>query len=136
MLKVVLDTNVIVSALHFGGKPDKVLSLANEGAIELLISPFILDEVARVLRRQFQWAKPETKDALAAIQEIATLIQPTHRLSIIKEKDSDNRILECAVSGRANFIVSGDTKHILPLKEHEGVKILSPAKFLALHHLT
>lgn len=132
MIKVVLDTNVIVSALHFGGNPDKVLSLANEGVIELLISPFILDEVSEVLRRQFGWDNKEIKNALAAIKEIATLIQPAHKISIIKEKDSDNCILECAVSGRADFIVSGDTKHILPLKEYLGIKILKPAEFLKL----
>ncbi len=121
MVKVVLDTNVIVSALLFGGNPDKILRLANEGLIELLISPFILDEVAKVLRRQFDWGDGKIENTLAAIKEIATLTHPTSKLSVIKEKDSDNRILECAVSGEADFIVSGDTKHILPIKEYQGI---------------
>jgi len=132
MAKVVLDTNVIVSALHFGGNPDKILNLANKRAVELLVSPFILDEVSRVLQRRFNWGEKEIDYALAAIKEIATLIQPVHNLSVIKEKDSDNRILECAVSGKADFIVSGDAKHILPLKEYLGIKILKPAEFLAI----
>ncbi|MBI5555565.1 MAG: putative toxin-antitoxin system toxin component, PIN family [Elusimicrobia bacterium] len=132
MVKIVLDTNVIVSALHFGGNPDKILNLANKGVIELIISPFILGEVADVLQRRFNWSEKEIANALAAIKEIATLIQPVHKLSVIKEKDSDNRILECAVSGKADFIVSGDAKHILPLKEYLGIKILKPTEFLAI----
>lgn len=132
MIKVVLDTNVIVSALHFGGNPDKILNLANERLIELLISPFILDEVAGVLRKQFKWGEVRIEDALVAIKETATLVHTTNKLSIIKEKDSDNRILECAVSGGADFIVSGDTKHILPIKEYQGIRILTPVEFLAL----
>lgn len=127
-----MDTNVIVSALHFGGNPDKILNLANERLIELLISPFILDEVAGVLRKQFKWGEVRIEDALVAIKEIATLVHTTNKLSIIKEKDSDNRILECAVSGGADFIVSGDTKHILPIKEYQGIRILTPVEFLAL----
>ncbi len=132
MLKVVLDTNVIISALLFGGNPDKILNLANEGVIKLIISPFILDETTNVLMRLFNWVEGEIQAVLTAIQEIAVVVQPQVKLSIIKEKDSDNRILECAVSGKADFIVSGDTKHILPLKEYQGIKILSPAEFLAL----
>lgn len=126
-----MDTNVIVSVLHFGGNPDKILNLANERLIELLISPFIFDEVTGVLRRQFKWGEVRIEDALEAIKEIATLVHTTNKLSIIKEKDSDNRILECAVSGGADLIVSGDTKHILPIKEYQGIRILTPAEFLA-----
>ncbi len=123
MVNVVLDTNVIVSALHFGGNPGKILNLANMG--KLLVSPFILNEVANVLRRQFCWGEEEIKSALAAITEIANLIQPTDKLSVIKEKDADNRILECAISGGADFIVSGDTKHIVPIRKYQGIKILN-----------
>lgn len=132
MVKVVLDTNVIVSALHFGGNPDKILSLANEGVIELLISPFILDEVVKVLQRQFDWGDEKIEITLGAIKEITTLVHPTSKLSVIKEKDSDNRVLECAISGGAAFVVSGDTKHILPIKKYQGIRILKPAEFLAL----
>jgi putative PIN family toxin of toxin-antitoxin system len=132
MFKVVLDTNVIISALLFGGNPDKILNLANEGVIKLIISPFILEETAMVLQQRFNWLEGEIQAVLAAIQEIAVVVQPKIKLSIIKEKDPDNRILECAISGKADFIVSGDTKHILPLKEYQGIRILSPAEFLAL----
>jgi len=130
MIRVVVDTNVIISALIFGGKPAKILHLANEGAFDLLISPFILNEMFKVLTKQFGWAEGSAEKAVKAIKEIANFIEPTERLSIIKGKESDNRILECAVFGKADFIVTGDTKHILPLKEYQGIRILKPAEFL------
>ena len=65
------------------------------------------------------------------IQEIATLIQPTQKISVIKLKDSDNRILECALAAKAHFLVTGDTQHILPLKKVNGIIILSPSEFLS-----
>lgn len=132
MVKVVLDTNVIISALLFGGIPGKILSLANKNVIKLLISPFIFNEIAQVLQKRFNWDEEKIMDALSAIEEVATVIEPKTKLSIIKQKDSDNRILECAVSGHADYIVSGDTKHILPLGEYRGIKILRPAVFLLL----
>ena len=104
MIKVVIDTNVIVSALNFGGKPNEVLQLANTGAIKLFISPFILEEVSNVLIKQFQWSEKKVNKAIKMIKEIATFVEPTKQLSIIKEKDSDNRILECALAANANLL--------------------------------
>lgn len=132
MIRVVLDSNVIISALHFGGNPEKILNLANEGVIELIISPFILEEVTINLRKHFSWEEPKIKDALALMKEIATIVNPIHTISVIKAKDSDNRILECAVCGKADFLVSGDTKHITPLKQYMNITILKPAEFLAI----
>jgi predicted nucleic acid-binding protein len=63
---------------------------------------------------------------------MATLVIPKQTLKVIKERDSDNRILECTVEGKAQYIVSGDEHHLLPLREFEGIKILSPAEFLRL----
>jgi predicted nucleic acid-binding protein len=54
---------------------------------------------------------------------------------VIKENDDDNRILECAIEGRVQYLISGDRKHLLPLKEYQGAKILSPAEFLKLFFL-
>ena len=68
--------------------------------------------------------------AASEIREISTLTAPTKRLTVVKEKERDNRVLECATEGKAQHIVTGDTKHLQPLKEHRGIKILSPAEFL------
>lgn len=70
MIKIVIDTNMFVSALNFGGTPSKALNLVNEGIIELIISPFILDELSKVLTRQFNWAEDKVKSAISAIKEI------------------------------------------------------------------
>jgi putative PIN family toxin of toxin-antitoxin system len=128
--KVVLDTNVIVSGLNFSGKERKILDLIWEGEIELYISPFILEETAGVLQRKFDWEKEEAQSSIKKIK--ASLVKPIRQVSIIKERKSDNRILECAIEGKVQYLISGDKRHLLPLKEYQGIRILSPAEFLEL----
>jgi putative PIN family toxin of toxin-antitoxin system len=129
MIKVVLDTNVLVSAILFGGNPEKVLNMAAEKKIEMLISSQILEEFMNVLQNKFGFSQDITELSASEIKEISTLVMPTQRLNVIKEKDADNRVLECAVEGKAQYIVTGDTKHLQPLKEYKGIRILSPAQF-------
>ncbi|MBA7619287.1 hypothetical protein ES703_26625 [subsurface metagenome] len=129
MVKVVVDTNVLVSATLFGGNPEKILDSAEEGRIEILISLPILEEFMEVLQEKFGFSSSMAELAASGIREISTLITPTQRLSVIKEEEADNRVLECAVKGKAQYIVSGDTKHLQPLKEYQEIKILSPAQF-------
>jgi uncharacterized protein len=126
MVRVVLDSNVLISALHFGGKPDELLVLANEGVIELCLSAFILEETARILKVKLGWTDQAVHEAVAVIKDVATLVQPTRTLRIIPEDEADNRILECAVEARADFLVTGDHRHLLPLKQYQGIRILSP----------
>ena len=130
MVKVVVDTNVLVSATLFGGNPEKILDLAEEGKIEILISEKILEEFTEVLQEKFGFSLSMAELAASGIREISSLITPTQRLTVIKEKEADNRVLECAVEGKAQYIVSGDTKHLQPLKEYQEIKSLSPAQFL------
>ena len=130
MAKVVVDTNVLVSATLFGGNPEKILDLAEEGKIKILISEKILEEFREVLQEKFGFSLSIAELAASGIREISSLITPTQRLTVIKEKEADNRVLECAVEDRAQYIVSGDTKHLQPLKEYQEIKILSPAQFL------
>ena len=130
MVKVALDTNVLVSATLFAGNPEKILDLVEEGKIKNLISEKILEEFREVLQEKFGFSLSMAELAASGIREISSLLVPTQRLSVIKEKEADNRVLECAVEGRAPYIVSGDTKHLQPLKEYQGIKISSPAQFL------
>jgi putative PIN family toxin of toxin-antitoxin system len=129
MPKVVADANVYISAILFGGKPSEVRNLARQRKIELLLSEAILDQIARVLKRKFDWPDWQISETIEELRTSATLITPKETLKVIKEKESDNRILECAVEGKAQYIVSGDERHLLPLKEYQGIKILSPAEF-------
>ena len=130
MIRVVADTNVYLSAILFGGKPEQIRKLAREGKIELLVSEIILAEIAGVLKRKFNWSDWQVSEAINDIKDITTLMTPAVTLSVVKEDEPDNRVLECAVEGGAQYIVSGDERHLQPLKEYRGIKILSPAKFL------
>lgn len=129
-LKVVLDTNIYISAILFGGNPGRIRKLSKEKKLEILISEAIIAEVAEVLRKKFNWKSWQISQIIDEIRETATLIIPNQTLSITKKDEDDNRILECAVEGKVQYIVSGDKQHLLPLKEYQGVKILSPAEFL------
>ena len=127
---VVLDTNVYISAVLFGGKPEEIIKRSREGELNLVISEAILKEIAEILRRKFNWQNWQISETLDEIRELATLVVPRKVISVIKEDAADNRILECALEGKADCIVSGDEHHLLPLKEYQGVKILSSAAFL------
>lgn len=128
--KVVVDTNVFVSGLTFTGKPREVLDLVWRGDIEAYISSFILGELEEILKKDFHWNKDQIVYTIEKIKKKTILVLPKNKVSVIKEKDSDNRILECAIEGKVQCIISGDKKHLLPLKEYQGIKILSPAEFL------
>jgi len=127
---LVCDTNIFISALRFGGNPDKIIQLAREDEIKLAVSPFILNEFERILGKKFHYKKKETKVFRERIENISFLVNPTTKISVIKEKDDDNRILECALEAKATYIITGDRKHILPLKNFQGVKIVTAAQFL------
>lgn len=129
-VKVVLDTNVYISAVLFGRKPEEIRKLSQEGKIELLVSEAIIAEVAEVLRRKFDWESWQISQIINEIRETTTLVIPNQTLSVIKKDEGDNRVLECAVEGKAQYIISGDKSHLLPLKEYQGIKILSPDQFL------
>jgi len=130
--RVVIDTNVFVSGLNFAGKPGEVLELFIRGDIEVIISPFILSEIERILRERFDWIEGNIHRVLNRIKGQTILVHPKLKVTVIKRKDDDNRILECAIEGNAQYLISGDRKHLLPLKEYQGINILSPAEFLKL----
>jgi len=132
VIKIVADTNVLISALIYGGVCEEVLKLVREKSLELLISPEILTEFAGVFDRKFKFSPEKTKEAINRIRKISTLIIPIKRITLIKKHDPDNRILECAIEGKAQYIISGDEHHLLPLRKYRRIKILSPAEFLKL----
>ena len=128
--KVVIDTNVFVSGLTFKGKPRRVLDLIWKGEIEVCVSSFILKELKETLEKDFAWERERIEETIERIKRETLQVQPKTKISVIKEKESDNRILECGVEGKAQYIISGDKRHLLPLKEYQGIKIISPAQFL------
>ncbi len=132
MVSVVFDTNVYISAILTPGKAREALELARTGEISLLVSEAILWETERVLRLKIHRSGSEIAFVLQAIRDISIFISPTTKLSLIKEDDADNRVLDCALDGEAEYIVSGDQHHLLPRGGFTGIKALSPARFLEL----
>jgi putative PIN family toxin of toxin-antitoxin system len=132
--RVVLDTNVYVSALLFGGKPKQVLDLALNGSLRLLISEQLKLEMERILRDKFDFTARKIAESAELLWSDAEWIDPKFCLNICPD-ESDNRVLECALEGKAGYIVSGD-RHLLSLQPIEGLAILLPSTFLERFHAT
>jgi putative PIN family toxin of toxin-antitoxin system len=131
-LRVVLDTNVLVSALIFpGGAPELVYRLALEDRIELVSSAALLAELGAVLESKFGWEPDRVEVAVAQVARIAIIVQPVDRISDITADPADNRILEVALTGGAAAIVSGDG-HLLALGTWRDIPIQTPADFLSI----
>ena len=129
MTKVCLDTNVIVSAVVFGGKCQEITDLISLGKIDLVISAAILNETAIVLRDKFEKSDEEVRRTIRLFLVLGYVVDPKKKVKVLPY-DPDNRVLECAVGGKAEYLVTGDKKHLLKLKEYEGIKIISPVEFL------
>jgi len=129
-VRVVADTNILVSALLFGGTSEQVFLAGLRGEIQLLTSLPLLKEFEKVLKEKFKLSIRLAREIIEEVREVAEIIEVSSHIKAISYPDEDNRVLECAVDGKADFIVTGDTRHILPLKEYSGIKILSPSEFL------
>ena len=132
MIRVVADTNVYISGIVFGGACESVLGLARAGVVDLCISAAIRRELRLVLADTFEWTETRVREALAEVDTLTTLVKPTVRCSGILLHDDDHRILECAITAQADFLVTGDKKHFHPLKAFQGIRIVSPRQFLDL----
>ena len=128
MTPVVLDSNVWISALLFGGNPRAIVELAEAGEIQAFVSIELIEEVEETLRVKFRWPDSRIRKAAAQAWRAATLIRPGFELADCADPD-DNRILECAVASSAQSIVTGD-RHLLALHPYRGVFILTPKQFL------
>jgi putative PIN family toxin of toxin-antitoxin system len=132
-MRVVIDTNVIVSsALSSMGAPARIVQHGLEGTFQLVVSETILAEYRRALGyERARKRHGHTPDRIADIRKAATLVAGTLTLKVISEDPDDDKFLECAVEGGAEYIVSGDA-HLLNLQHYQGIQILTPAVFDAL----
>lgn len=130
-MRVVLDTNVIISGLNFPGNERVVLELALRGRFNLYLAEFILGEVAGVLGRKFKWDEERIQQALRALRDACNMIEPRRLPEVIRGGHADNRILECAAEASADYLVTGDRRHLLPLEEYRGTRILNAPRFLS-----
>ena len=128
-MRVVFDTNIFISALVIpGGLAEKAVSRIIEGRDELVISPDIIKEVLSVLSSKFGREREALSHVAVILLELGKLVRPDQRVRVFRD-EPDNRILECAVFGKADLIVTGD-KEMLRLKEYMGVKIASLRDYL------
>ena len=130
-MKVVFDTNVVVSASFWRGVPFECLAAWAQGRCEAVVSPALLaeyHETTEELRTErpgrpcVRWAE--------TLAEAATMVFPSQRASGATPDPKDEMVLECALAAEADCIVSGDKRHLLPLEEFRGISIVSPADFL------
>ena len=135
MIRAVLDANVLVSAiLSPKGIPARILKAWRDEKFLLLISRAILDEIGRVLRypkirKRHLWSERKIQMFLEDLSRLAILTPGKLLLTIIADDPSDNRYVECAVEGDANYLVSGDD-HLLKLGAYEDVLIVTPRDFV------
>jgi len=134
-LKVVLDTNVLVSALlRRNSIPHRIFEAAENQVFLLCISPGIIKEVEAVISRptlvkRTQMNERERTVFLNTLKEVSVLIEPSKELPPLAADPDDTKFLECALEGQVDYIVSGDN-HLLQLGIYEGIKILSPRDFV------
>jgi putative PIN family toxin of toxin-antitoxin system len=128
-MRVVTDTNVFISALMFGGLPGILLDLALRRRFTLVTSKALLDELNEKLRGKFAVSESDALAIRAKLEGNATLADPDFELNAVPEDPDDNRVLECAVAGKADFIVSGD-RHLLQIRSYDGIAIVRVRQFL------
>lgn len=128
MTRAVADTNIFISAVMFGGLPGSFLDLALLFAFTLIVSQALLDELDEKLRGKFKLSGDEAMAIRAKITGVAEIVKPDITLDVIRDDPDDNRVLECAVASRADYIVSGD-RHLRDLKDYTGTPILTVRQF-------
>jgi putative PIN family toxin of toxin-antitoxin system len=128
-LRAVFDTNIFVSALAIpGGQAECAFDLVIDARINLCISKEIIHEVLRVLAQKFSKDPEELSRTAVFLSELAELVVPRKKLAIFDD-EPDNRILECAVMGHADIIVTGD-RAMLCLQKYQEIRTLSLRQFL------
>lgn len=128
-MRVVLDTDVLVSALHFGGRPRRLLVDIVRGDHRMITGPAILGELQAVLVDTCGWTNDRAAAVRAEIEAIADVVAPLQILRVCRDPD-DDQILAIAVTGAADVLVTGDAD-LLELGAHIGVRITSIAEFEA-----
>ncbi len=132
-MKIAVDTNVLVSATFWYGASHRILLKVESKEIELILSQDILREYAEVLGYEEITEKIankglEMKRSIGKIISMSTIVQPSEKLNVISDDPDDNIILECAIAGNVDYIISKDN-HLLKLKKYRNIPIVAPEEF-------
>jgi len=129
---VVFDTNVIFSATGWRGNPYRCLELARNGVVEGVTCIELLDELEEKLRAKLRLPEDHIVETLADLLGFLRLVTIANTLKVVAADPDDDKVLECALVADATHIVTGDRRHLLPLRSYKGIEIVSPAEFVAL----
>ena len=127
-VRVLLDTNILISALGFCGLPRKVLLLALEKKVQAVTSPILQAELREVISKKFPKLSPSLTAVEKIIKKSFRVVQPRMTVNVLRDTD-DNRVLEAALEGKCSYIITGD-KELLELALFENIEILTVNKFL------
>lgn len=128
---VVFDTNILISGIIWRGPPYRCLELARSGQVEAVTCREILDELKEKLVAKFGYSANRATEVINNVLIFARLVTIENKLKVIALDPDDDKVLECAVSGKATHVVSGD-HHLLSLTSFKGIAVVSAVDFLAL----
>src|SRR3989304_8720918 len=133
-LRLVLDTNVWVSAMIWGGSPARIVKAAEEGKVCIITSEEIVNEISRTLayprlKRVYEDAGISQQQMITAVLQITKLLDVKTKIHVVAEDPADDKFLECAVDSKADYIVSGD-EHLLKIGTYKRTRIVSVRQFL------
>lgn len=132
--KIVLDTNVWISALLWGGKPAEIIKSAEEKRVSILMSEEIVAEITQVLtypklKNVYKAEGLQREDLIEAVLKIAKFVKVTKKLHVVEEHSADDKFIECAQAANADYIVSGD-KHLLKVACYKKTQIVSVSELI------
>jgi putative PIN family toxin of toxin-antitoxin system len=130
-LTVVFDTNILFSATGWRGNPFQCVERARAGKVQAVTSPELMEELGEKLEARLHFSADQVAETLADYLGFLQVVKIPKRLDAVPRDPEDNMVLECALEGQAQYIVSGD-KDLLELKEFQGVQIIRAVDFLTL----
>ena len=126
--RIVVDTNVWVLGIVFGGKPKQILRNIIDGQIQVVSSKALLAELAEVLSKKVKYTSEKVEQIAEQLEELVEIVQPRETIEACRDP-GDNRVLEAAIEGKCRYVISGD-KDLLALKKYKSVRILTPVEFV------
>jgi len=129
-MKIVLDSNILVSSFYWVGNPRKVFDRVTNGLDELYITDEILREITSVMsEKKFDTSIEEIKEYVKIIESCSIKLSPRNNPEKISRDEDDNKILQCGLDGNVDFVITGDND-LLVIKEYEKIKIIKPKEYL------
>ncbi len=133
-LKAVLDVNVWVSALLWGGKPAQIVNAAEQNKVRLFVSESIIAETSQVLnypklKKAYQSEGLRPEQLIEAVLRVAKFAKAESKVRVVLEHPADDKFIECAIDAKADYVVSGD-RHLLKVGKYRRIQIVSVNDFL------